>query len=132
MSHIVPRNHTLCPTFVRVHTGLHTHLLTAESLWRGGQLWWGVLYLTHRHIYVTCIILSLACKFKHNYFMHSEERTHESVLVPVLQTCTTAISRVHSCNYDPHLQSLTPEMLCMHQIKWIHSVFLVLPSGHLV
>lgn len=42
----------------------HAHLLTAESLWHGAELWWRVFYLTQKHIHVTSIIFSITCKIK--------------------------------------------------------------------
>lgn len=37
------------------------HLLAAESLRHGAELWGGVLQLTHGHVHVACVILLLHC-----------------------------------------------------------------------
>lgn len=55
-----------------LHSYRLTHLLTAEPLWHGAELWWGVLQFAHRHIHVAFIILSLPCKIRHNQYPQIE------------------------------------------------------------
>lgn len=53
----------------------HTHLLTAEPLWHGAELSWGVFQLRHEHVHVSCIILLLHCKSKHTNRIDSGGRS---------------------------------------------------------
>ena len=71
-----------------IHSYPHTHLLTAEPLWHGAELWWRVFYLTHRHIHVTCIVLSFTWKINNKHFIHKQEQTGSTGTVPAALIAT--------------------------------------------